>query len=87
MRPPSPSPQPGNMGVSPLQVCPREMLVSRGLCVLLCPLRPTDRGKPWVSREEGEEGQKKERRVASLGGGIPKPAKNSQGNYSNTFPK
>lgn len=80
------------MGVSPLQVCPREMPVSRGLCVLACPLL-TDRGKPWVSREEGEEGeqgeegQKKERRVASLGGGIPKPAKNSQGNYSNTFPK
>ena len=56
LRPPSPSPQPGNMGVSPLQVCPREMPVSRGLCVLVCPLRPTDRPRQALGQQGGGGG-------------------------------
>lgn len=36
--PPSPARKYGGGGVSLLQVCPKEMPVSGGLCVLVCPL-------------------------------------------------
>lgn len=63
--------------------CPPGEWGDTRLCVLGCPSRL----RPALGQQGGAGPAEEERRVASLGGGIPEPAKNSRGNYSNTFPK